>query len=166
MPSNDLVVGDVITGWGGPGDPWTDGVNHVITRRDGQRVYVVITGAEVFLCNDNDGFVYEIARDAGGVIQGYARDLQVGDELLEWGDNLGWSKIGKIITSVAPGSYRWDSGPMNKGSQLGCDDTMVRYRRTTSTAVSGSRWNGKCPRCRKGTYTGFTAVEHEGGGCV
>lgn len=28
-----------------------------------------------------------------------------------------------------------------------------------------SRWNGVCPRCGKGTYTGAWDVEHEDGGC-
>lgn len=28
-----------------------------------------------------------------------------------------------------------------------------------------SAWNGRCPKCGKGTYLGFTSLEHEGGEC-
>ena len=33
------------------------------------------------------------------------------------------------------------------------------------SAVAISLWNGKCPVCGKGTYTGLFKTEHEGGGC-
>lgn len=46
------------------------------------------------------------------------------------------------------------------------DQTMFRVvRGSRATATSNGRWNGTCPSCGKGTYTGFASVEHEGGGC-
>lgn len=35
----------------------------------------------------------------------------------------------------------------------------------TSSPATASRWNGTCPRCGRGTYTGAWDVEHEGGSC-
>lgn len=31
---------------------------------------------------------------------------------------------------------------------------------------SASPWNGKCSKCKKGTYTGLFKTEHEGGRCL
>ena len=39
--------------------------------------------------------------------------------------------------------------------------TVIEHAR----AAMSSRWNGVCPRCGKGTYTGAWNVEHEGGAC-
>jgi hypothetical protein len=36
----------------------------------------------------------------------------------------------------------------------------------TSSPATASRWNGTCPRCGRGTYTGAWDVEHEGGSCT
>lgn len=33
------------------------------------------------------------------------------------------------------------------------------------TPAGTSQWNGTCPTCGRGTYTGFSSMEHEGGGC-
>ena len=35
----------------------------------------------------------------------------------------------------------------------------------TTHGNQSSRWNGTCPRCGRGTYTGAWDVEHEGGPC-
>lgn len=32
-------------------------------------------------------------------------------------------------------------------------------------ASSSSSWNGRCPACGLGTYTGLFQTQHEGGGC-
>ena len=37
--------------------------------------------------------------------------------------------------------------------------------RTVAAPVAASAWNGRCSRCGKGTYLGFSSLEHEGGEC-
>ena len=46
-------------------------------------------------------------------------------------------------------------------------DQFWRVQRSDATVVQqkSTLWNGKCRLCGKGTYQGFTSLEHEGGGC-
>ncbi len=38
----------------------------------------------------------------------------------------------------------------------------VRLHKDVANEPKSDRWNGKCSRCGKGTYTGFTSIEHDG----
>ncbi len=42
----------------------------------------------------------------------------------------------------------------------------VKRRMSNSQTKADDGWNGKCPRCRKNTYTGMNQIEHEGGVCL
>ena len=44
---------------------------------------------------------------------------------------------------------------------------LVKTRGTapTSSKRKSDAWNGRCPKCGRGTYQGFMTLEHEGGGC-
>lgn len=43
---------------------------------------------------------------------------------------------------------------------------ILRPDRTDEVKADSSRWNGICPSCKLGTYTGMFQVEHEGGSCA
>lgn len=47
---------------------------------------------------------------------------------------------------------------LDRAEQKWC---YTRHLAKASNAAPG-RWNGKCQRCGKGTYTGFSSVEHDG----
>lgn len=44
----------------------------------------------------------------------------------------------------------------------GADKYRVRLHKDVAEEPKSDRWNGKCFRCGKGTYTGFSSVEHDG----
>ncbi len=43
---------------------------------------------------------------------------------------------------------------------------VIRSSNASAPKMMDTRWNGTCVICKRGTYTGFTSVEHEGGSCV
>jgi hypothetical protein len=43
-----------------------------------------------------------------------------------------------------------------------CANTYRVTRLKQKAAAPSGRWNGKCGKCGRGTYTGFTSFEHDG----
>lgn len=71
------------------------------------------------------------------------------DERLVWGttmlDDDGESSVDKLIYLNNP--YTW----------------RVRlHADVAAPEPEPDRWNGKCPTCSRGTYTGFSTFEHDG----
>jgi predicted butyrate kinase (DUF1464 family) len=103
-----------------------------------------------------------------------AAGIQLGDSIVGWKIDhaAGWVTewMGKAVDFVLD-STRADGVMMSGGTTIvnpRRSDVKYRVRRplTQNTrAPVASKWNGKCPRCNKGTYTGFVTIEHEGGVC-
>lgn len=103
-----------------------------------------------------------------------AHDVLPGDVIKEFdlGLGKGWVNATWTVGSVDKDGIHADHGGAIHWLLKG--DTsrwrVVRAKRgwrgaATAGPKADSPWNGTCPRCGKGTYTGFAAVEHEGGGC-
>jgi len=108
----------------------------------------------------------------------YASDLVVGDVIIgaeyirgvsdELNDGHGY-----LVTSVSADDVLGHGmEPMNNQVPIhlvAVDSLIVLHvqgRKTSRKPVADSnKWNGKCHRCGRGTYTGFTSIEHEGGNC-
>lgn len=67
------------------------------------------------------------------------------------------------VTSCSRDIDVYDKTSVRKGR---ASADMYRVLRSGVLATKSSAWNGKCPACGRGTYTGFLQIEHEGGSCA
>jgi hypothetical protein len=97
-------------------------------------------------------------------------NLEVGDVVFSAHYNGSWQDIRPYVVKAVTANYIYGR-PVGA---VGGDDVLLgsttdtmgcRVQATKSTKQSSSQWNGKCPKCNRGTYTGFASVEHEGGRC-
>ncbi len=110
-------------------------------------------------------------------------EVRVGDRVIEY-RYAGQSRIGTVtgtpeghdlgrvlkIEAKHPNDYESSCYGRDGTFYVGTNGTeWYTFRDSWApvpTAKAGvSPWNGKCRNCGKGTYTGFTSVEHEGGSC-
>ncbi len=112
------------------------------------------------------------------LIEDHFRGLQVGDVIVECCyvyDPQTWHKVSKggcEVSEIANGNtigyaLRTDGTRDGAAITLGSDklECICRVLRRSTPKTVANNWNGRCSSCGKGTYTGFTSVEHEGGVC-
>ena len=101
------------------------------------------------------------------------KDVQVGDVMIgfklpgdAWCSVYNGAPINWPVTEISNGYVRGTITGATKVQPLANLAAVNTYLRITrSSKKPDKRWNGTCPRCKRGTYTGFSTVEHEGGSC-
>lgn len=101
---------------------------------------------------------------------------RVPDNELQAGDVIPFSAAAWVVRAIdqarqkilfiqvnADGSECQDEFDMKPGSGWFGVARMMSV--VASVPVPDVRWNGTCPSCGRGTYTGLFSVEHEGGNC-
>lgn len=150
-----------------PVDHLRDGDVVIATRQRG-----VFTSVPATIVGPNYRPTVQVEIQARGdelVIAG--SELQVGDVIVDhlmpgnrWYSLTYARWVPYEVVSVDPVMITWhDIKPRTNKLSYPIDKYLVL--RTSGAVVAKGDWNGKCPRCGRGTYTGFLQVEHEGGTC-
>lgn len=177
IDERDVIVGDVIKEFNlGLGQGWIGNLSWPVGFVDNDGIR-----------NANGGMIHRFSRHASRwrVVRAGRRwthevdgtELLVGDLIVEYKSlhqtswelplNEGGWRIDRIVYNNAFARKEWLS---NECGLIHHDASEFKFRvvrlgTETAGPKAESPWNGRCPRCGKGTYTGFSSVEHEGGGC-
>lgn len=103
----------------------------------------------------------------GEVVAG--RDILVGDRIvgIKFSDWKPWGVTGEgeIVLWIKDLPFGKRGGSGNIGILDGYDWLVKNRGPVVATSTVSAAWNGKCGKCGRGTYQGFTTFEHEGGPC-
>jgi hypothetical protein len=88
-----------------------------------------------------------------------ASELQIGDVIIRKQRESGfWESTDRLIVGFTPEG--WPKTSINTHFNVG--HLLVKIKPRVGAAKFTGKWNGKCKKCGRGTYTGFLQVEHEG----
>jgi hypothetical protein len=111
-----------------------------------------------------------------------SKQVKVGDRLMQYKFSTGetfrvdtgpsGSPAGAVLAvyeeNLTGSAYYSNTGEFQSSDESTLEWLVVRdcWDETPAPTAADSPWNGKCRACGRGTYTGFTQVEHEGGKCA